>query len=263
MNTPNMNAAIRSWVCSQLSLRMEAPDTAFVLVCVRFAHRVGRFAITKPLLSLARPGFAVLVQGDRGYDVGVVEMIEHIPYMPTDYPFVVRAATCEEIVRMKANATYGKDTLLPLFRHVIATACDIFHAEGGGHYPLDSLKLVAVETQLDRTKVFVHFTADERVPHVLLAPLLYRLVRCRVWLNQLDYNATSRVPDPDRSANEAACVDPTHPSTSTTTVSKRTVLASARSHVAHASLRRVPTIHSIISPSLDHTNFPSFAAAQM
>jgi hypothetical protein len=261
MNTPQMNAAIRAW-CPQLSLPMEAPDTAFVLVCVRFAHRVGRFAITKPLLSLARPGFAVLVQGDRGYDVGVVEMIEHIPRIPLDYPFVVRAATCEEIVRMKANAMYGKDTLLPLFRHVIATACDIFHAEGGDHYPLDSLKLVAVETQLDRTKVFVHFTADERVPHVLLAPLLYRLVRCRVWLNQLDYNATSRVPDPDRSANEAACVDPIHPST-TTTAFKPTVLASARSHVAQTSLRRVPPIHSIISPSLDHTNFPSFAAAQM
>jgi len=136
-------------------------------------------------------GTRVVVEGDRGVDLGCIIAVERSPTadpaaavahiseekekgrkQPKALQLVLRSATCGEI---------ADDECLEA-DEVEATA----YAQAQARRLLGSkLAIKAATFQFDRQKLTLHYTAAERVYFVPLLKSLNQRYHCRIWMEQL------------------------------------------------------------------------------
>ncbi len=132
---------------------------------------------TNPQIIPLRPGDFVIIQAERGEDMGqftkrvLFEKAPHGRHSTLVFYPILRKATPEEIGRLKHNREREKESLKECKRLVL-------------EYGLP-MKLVDVEYQFDSSKITFYFTADRRVDFRALVRELAAIYRTRVELRQI------------------------------------------------------------------------------
>lgn len=140
-------------------------------LCVQFRH--GRCAAHSHTESLP-PGTHVLVDGDRGRDLGVVSTAEEVPRRRGRggrRPTVVRVATDEEVKRWHEQLPVDEETARQW-------------AESQALRRGVRIAVHRADFQFDKKKLTLHYSATGRHPD--FRPLLrdgFRRFKCRIWMN--------------------------------------------------------------------------------
>lgn len=152
---------------------MEETNELTTVVGVRF-KRAGKIYYFDPGRLELRPGDHVVVETARGNEYGrVVLKPQLIPPDQVSSPLrrVVRIATQEDREQVRENKQLGADALR------LCTACCIEHG-------LD-LRVIDVEYTLDRSRVTIYFTAEEKVELQELAKNLAGRLGARLEFRQI------------------------------------------------------------------------------
>lgn len=141
---------------------------------VAFRQRTGVF-IVDSMTPLAAVGNYVVVEGDRGTDVGKVIKVADAEATAEGTIIaqrVVRLATNHEVHRWTTLVREEAAALEAVRRRSREILGDI-----------SGFEIHAVEYQFDKMKLFVYYTCAERVYFVPLLKALNALYHCRIWMD--------------------------------------------------------------------------------
>jgi hypothetical protein len=130
-------------------------------------------------------GDFVVVEGDRGYDIGrVTEKTKRSqfvvdPKKPAPL-WVLRLASTEEIRVCQTEQVALEEAALNKIRSEI----ERLHLQ---------MVVTSCEFQYDRQKLSYYFEAKDKVMFVPLLKTLHREFQCRIWLQQVNRNSTTNV----------------------------------------------------------------------
>jgi cell fate regulator YaaT (PSP1 superfamily) len=155
-----------------LSSNFVLPSFAFV----RFKHETVLYASAGLRVSV---GEYVVVEGDRGENVGMVEqLLFDQPSFPVPCS-ILRVASADEALGVTALRLQERE--LTQFVQTRADSLSI------------PMRIVDVECQFDRQKITIYFEADGVVDFRALQRTLYRHFGCRIWLVNWNEIRQSRV----------------------------------------------------------------------
>jgi hypothetical protein len=144
------------------------------LVTVRFKRSTRQYVMHAPVASI---GSCVLVEGDRGSDIGIIETVAGtcLGSSATSYRKVLGFATQEDVASLEELRTAYEVEALELVARRI-NECKMSKA----------MSVVDVEYQYDMSKVTIYFRPlKAAVDFRHLQRVLFRDFRCRVWLQNL------------------------------------------------------------------------------
>lgn len=122
-------------------------------------------------------GSFVLVEGDRGEDVGqVVSILGTVP--ESVLPRIIRAATREEMNQLPGNRQREGECLA--------------HLE---NLNLKNMKFIGCSMQFDLQKLIVFYISQEKVDFRNLVRDLARSYRCRIWMERVENETYFRFPE--------------------------------------------------------------------
>lgn len=131
---------------------------------VRFKHETCCYRLSFYL----RSGDYVVVEADRGFNVGMVERVTAEAPAFRVHSSATRAATAEEAMALTALRLEERQVID--YVQGAADAC---------HIPL---QVVDVEFQFDRNKLTIYFQSDSVVDFRRLQRALFKQFGCRIWL---------------------------------------------------------------------------------
>ncbi|NNE71214.1 MAG: Signal peptidase-like protein [Rhodothermales bacterium] len=159
---------------------MGSPPESEWFPIIEVGFKGGRKAFYRCDLRDVQTGDHVLVEADRGLDLGTVKLSGQMVRIrlrsksleeDADFPAVARQATAQDLDRLEENRERETETFLIGRRTIDRMGLP--------------MKLVDVEWQFDGKKVTFYFTADHRVDFRELVRKLARRFRTRVELRQI------------------------------------------------------------------------------
>lgn len=149
-------------------------DEKVLKVVVRFKCHSGEYASAMNVVI----GEYVVVEGDRGKDIGVVMSTEYVNATGGPTCHLLGSATQEEVDIWAGELKRAENEALAICRNHIATL-------------KLSMSALQAEYQFDRKKLTIYYTAPDRVTYDVLTKELFRVFECRIWLAKVGgYDAT-------------------------------------------------------------------------
>lgn len=150
--------------------KQDEPQESKVLkVVVQFKCHKTEYFSKMPVVI----GEYVLVEGDRGVDVGVVMSLVPVPESKAPIPRLLCGATQEQVDFWSAELKQAEDEALDFCRQ----------RSMGLNLNMSALQ---AEYQFDKNKLTIYYTAPDRVEYVALTKELYRQFGCRIWFVRVD-----------------------------------------------------------------------------
>jgi len=149
----------------------EGPVICHILV--QFKCHQGEYSSTTDLLK----GQYIVVQGDRGIDIGVVNRVntgENKSYVERTGPVgsIIRHATAHEVDYWATELKNDETAALEFCRQRVIR----------NHLPME---VRHAEYQFDKNKLTFYYEAKTRVDFVTLLKELYRQFACRIWMEKV------------------------------------------------------------------------------
>ncbi len=135
---------------------------------------------TNPNKLNIRPRMYVIVEADRGIDIGQVGRIGSVEYLTEDEQLknVVRIASKEDLQKMQENRALEKDALETCKQKVEARHLN--------------MNLIDAEWQLDHNRITFYFTSENRVDFRELVRELASIFKTRIELRQIGVRDAAR-----------------------------------------------------------------------
>lgn len=146
-------------------------DKKVLKVVVQFKCHRAEF---KSLLNVAIGEF-VIVEGDRGEDIGVVMSTEYVAASCAPQISVLESATQNEVDYWAGDLKQAENDALETCRNYISTL-------------RLNMSALQAEYQFDKKKLSIYYTAPDRVQYDALTKELYRLFECRIWFAKVGYS---------------------------------------------------------------------------
>lgn len=144
-------------------------DSKFLKVVVQFKCHKGEYWSKMHVVI----GEYVLVEGDRGVDVGVVMSLEHVVESNAPATRLLRSATQEQVDFWSTDLKQAEGEALDYCRNQCMGL------------KLNMVSLQA-EYQFDKKKLTIYYAAPDRVEYEGLTKELYRQFGCRIWFVRVD-----------------------------------------------------------------------------
>lgn len=183
----------------------EAIDGFIYQVRFKRAHR--NFVISPSCVQEIKPGAFVIVEGDRGEDLGVILCKMPIEFFEEAIPtagyrgrgfssgqgerkFIYRVASDEEVAGIESKLS-DEEKVLRSIREKVAER----------KLPMSILD---AEFQFDRHKLTYFFEADRRIDFRELVSDLFSMYKTRIWMQQVDTSTIPLQNDPGNQLAQAA-----------------------------------------------------------
>lgn len=123
-------------------------------------------------------GVYVVVQGDRGIDVGVVVAASYVPPSGAPIGSLIGCASQKEVNYWATDLKVAEHEALQISQQQVS------------HLKLD-MTIRQAEYQYDKKKLTLYYTAHDRVEYEVLTKELFRQFGCRIWLVKVESATTS------------------------------------------------------------------------
>eukprot|EP00796_Vickermania_ingenoplastis_P006614 gene6614-4734_t len=134
-------------------------------VVVQFKCHTGEYTSKIPV----EVGAYVVVQGDRGIDIGVVLSTKYVPSNGSPNGSVIGCASQKEVDYWATDLKKAEHEALQISRQQVL------------NLKLD-MSLLQAEYQYDKKKLTLYYAAPDRVEYEVLTKELFRQFGCRIWL---------------------------------------------------------------------------------